>query len=105
MEVTAAADRIILILTRAWRGRNYLLAVAVAGAGCWRGTRMVVPDLNGVLVVYFLAKRLQHTRSRKNSIELLRYGRHRAKKRGHFVGIEPHLFGPEYAVGDGVNTA
>jgi hypothetical protein len=29
MEVTAAADPIILILTGAWRGRNCLLVVAV----------------------------------------------------------------------------
>src|SRR6202043_4114909 len=66
---------------------------------------MVVPDLNGDLVVYFLAKRRQYARSRKNSIELLRHGRHRAKERGRFVGIEPHLFWPEYAADDGVDTA
>jgi hypothetical protein len=47
--------------------------------------------MNRVLGVCFLAKRPQHARSGKNSIELLRHCRHRAKKHGRFVGIEPHL--------------
>src|SRR5580700_7888437 len=47
--------------------------------------------MNRVLGVCFLAKRPQHARSGKNSIELLRHCRHRAKKRGRFVGIQPHL--------------